>query len=568
MKILGLSAFHSNAAAALVVDGECVAAAQEERFSRIPRDAAFPKRALRHVLAKGGVEAHELDSVVFYEKPLRRFERLLYNQLRYFPAPARIFSRTMFTWLGDRMWLKNRIASELGVDPDRVLFTSHHQAHAAGAYLPSPFEEAAVLVVDGAGERSTTSLSRGEGTKLELLAELPFPHSLGLLYSAFTQYLGFEPDRDEAQVEALAAHGEPRHDEELSRILEVRDDGSFSVAADLFRFSFDGERTFGDALEEVFGPARIPGAPLDVSAAACREADLAASLQRAVERALLGLANELHRRVPSENLCVSGVLALNRTAMSRLHADGPFRNLYVQPAADDAGAALGAALLTWHVENGEASTRWRRSAADLGPELRPDPRDEARTLDGTDALVDLAARTLAEGELVGWARGLGGFGPGSMGGRVCLANPVIGDVRDKLTRGLAPRSPFLPLPIAVRAESAAELMELPEGADLPLAFGRLTVQATGLRELAPAVVGPDGSVLPRLVHADDQPVLHALLAAVERAGGPPVLVELDLAPRGEPCVRGEAEALGLFDRTELALLVVDDRVYERAPASA
>ncbi|MEM7306089.1 MAG: carbamoyltransferase N-terminal domain-containing protein [Planctomycetota bacterium] len=563
MKILGISAFHSNAAAALVVDGRCVAAAQEERFSRLPRDASFPMRAVRHVLAQAGLASEDLDLVVFYEKPLRRFERLLFNQLRHFPAPAGVFSRTMFTWLGDRLWLKNRIGSEIGVPVDRVRFTSHHQAHAASAFFPSPFDQAAVLVADGAGERSTTSLSRGDGTELELLTEIAFPHSLGLFYSAFTQFLGFEPDRDEHLVEALAAHGTPRFEKEVGELLRLADDGSFEVKSDAFRFAFDHEQMFGEELEEIFGKARIPGAPLDLTVDSCPEADLAASVQRRVEDALLGLARELKRRVPADDLCVAGTLGLNQTAMARLLREGPFDNLFVQPAADDAGGALGAALFAWHVE-ASGGERWRQNGA-LGVEPRGDVPEEASTFASSSELTTAVSAALRDEELVGWVRGRSGFGPGSFGQRVCLAIPgAKGDVRDALARGLAPREPFLPLPVLVRTERAAELLDLPEGAAGPLRYGQLAVPATArLRDAAPACVAPDGTVRPRVVSAGDEPELHAVLSEVESRGGPPLLVELELAQRGEPPVRGEAEARDLFERTQLALLVVDDRYYRR-----
>jgi carbamoyltransferase len=573
VKILGLSAFHSNAAAALVVDGECVGAAQEERFSLLPRDASFPLRAARHVLAQAGVDPAGLDRVVFYEKPLRRFERLLVHQLRNFPAPANVFARTMFTWLGDRLWLKNRIANELGVDADRVLFTGHQQAHAASAFLASPFEEAAVLVVDGAGERTTTSLARGMGSKLEMLAEIPFPHSLGLFVSAFTQLLGFEPDRDEHLFEALAAYGacsgeDAAHlDAALAELLPLAADGSYRVTQADFRFAFDHERLFGPGLERRFGAARIPGAPLELAAGG-REVDLAASVQRRVEEALLGLARELKRRVPVDALCVAGAFGLNRTAMGRLAREGPFAELYVQPAADDAGAALGAALLAWHVENPGVGARpvqraslgvETREASACAPGAGPAPVDPAER-------AERAARTLCDGGLVGWVQGRSGFGRGSGGARACFARPDA-DVRARLNRGLAPREAFLPLPIAVRAERAGELLDAPAGAAAALRDAMLAVPArAALRAAAPAVVAPDGTVAPRVVPPGDAAGVHALLAACERAGAPPVLVELELAPRGEPAVRGEREALALFARSELDLLVVGDRIYARGEA--
>ncbi len=564
MQILGLSAFGSDASAVLLRDGVVVAALQEEHFTRVPRDASFPRRALRACLREGGITTAELDWVVFHEKPLRRFERVLASQLRGFPRSAGSFSRSLFLWLGDRLWLKNRIATELGIAPERVLFSAHHESHAASAFLASPFADAAVLVVDGAGEWATTSLWRGSGPQLQLLDEQHYPHSLGLFVSAMAEHLGFAPGGGEGRLMELAAHGKPSMRAEVDRLLRVGSDGGVTLDMSCFRFDNDSERLCSDALTAVLGPARIPGAPLRRAPGDSRDADLAASVQAAVEDALLALVAELHRRAPGENLCLAGDMALNTAAVGRIVREAPFRRVFVQPAAGDAGCALGAALHVHHAVLG-AERGWHQEHVFLGESLLAEPGPESAPLRDDAAVLDALLAALQSGGLVGWVRGRNEWGPRSLGHRSLLADPRRADAGDLVSRAVKRREDFRPFSPAVPAERAAEFFDL-TGADAswPLRFMQLQVPArAAMMAAAPAAVHADGTCRPQLVHAAEDPLFHALLTRFGEATGVPLLLHTSLNLRGEPPVRGEADALALFARSELPALVVEDRLYAR-----
>ncbi|MCZ6596688.1 MAG: carbamoyl transferase [Planctomycetota bacterium] len=572
MRILGISAFHRDAAAALVVDGVPVAAAQEERFTRKRLDPAFPKRAIRYCLRAARIDSHALDHVVFYEKPLRRFERMLVTQLKAFPRSARIFSRSMFLWLGDRLWMKNRIVDELAIEPSRVLFTEHQAAHAASAFFASPFEEAAILTVDDAGEWATTALGRGSASGVEILSETYFPHSLGLLVSAITQFLGFEPGADEDKVEALAALGKPRLRAAIEELVPAGEDGGFTVDASRFRFAFDPDRLVDERLEELLGPARRPGSPLRIGAQDPRDADLAASLQEVLEDRLLALAVELARRVPSENLCYAGEVARNRRANARLLADGPFRRMFIPPAPGEAGAALGAALLAHALLSETAGAlgalRTPRAAAAtatfLGEDVDGDQNEDGRALAGENAVVDEILRRVLDGQAVGWVRGRMELGPRSLGNRSILADPRNAEARANVLRSIKKAEEFLPGTLAVTAEQALDLFEIPPGGGWPLRFGQLAVRCRdGARETLAGALLPDGTAWIQTVEAEHDPAFHRLLERFGReSDGPPVLLHETLSLRGSPMVRTGPEAVELLRRSTLDCLVVADWLYE------
>ena len=523
LKTLGISAFHRNAAAALVIDGEVASAVEEERFTRKLGEARFPIRAAQFCLGQAGISAVDLDSVVFYQKPLRRFERTLASLLGAFPASARCFSKDMFLWLGDRLWLKGRIAGELGVKPERVEFCSHHQSHASAAFFPSSFDDAAVLIVDGAGEWATTSIWRGTGDSLEARGQLQFPNSLGLVYSALTQYLGFEPEKDEHKVEALAAWGRPRFADELFGLVRLGPGGLVSIEQGPFRFRFDSELLFGEELVTLLGPARIPGGPLELEGDQRRFADIAASLQHVVEEALLHLARHAHEQVPSANLCMGGSLALNAHAMSRLHRDGPFENLFVEPLAHDAGAALGAALFA-SAAHGDAR-RPGSGVFHMGDHVRlvAEEHEELIAFSSEGGLEERVADALAAGQLVGWVRGRMTWSPHGSGCRSLFADACRASSREQLNGRVVRRDTFLPLRAVVTAEGAEALFELPTGADAPLRHGQLAVRVLdSARDRVPAVVHEDGTALVQVVDSETNPGLHRLLLAVEARSGLPL----------------------------------------------
>lgn len=564
MKVLGISAFHRNAAAALVIDGQVVAAIEEERFTRKLGESRFPIRAAQFCLGEAGISAVELDSVVFYQKPLRRFERTLANLIGSFPQSARCFSNQMFLWLGERLWTKGHIAGELGVDPSRVQFTTHHGAHAAAAFLPSGFEDAAVLIVDGVGEWDTTSLWHGHSSTLESLGQQQFPHSLGLFVAALTQYLGFEPEKDEHKLEALAAYGEPRFVDPLLELVHLEPNGIVAIDQSPFRFRYDSELLFNASLVERLGPVRLPGGPLDLIGGDRRFADVAASTQAVIERALLHLARHAHERLPSKRLCVGGSLSLNATAISRLHREGPFEELFVEPLAHDAGAALGAALVASSVagDPGSVNSDW----IGIGEFVRlvPEETGELRHFELAGELESHVAAALDEGCLVGFVNGRSAWNSNALGRRSLFADPRRADARESMNRLVVRRDAFLPMRAVVTAQSAAQLFEMPIGADSPLQHGQLVVR---VREEAkarvPAIVHANGYAHVQVVDIASQPALHRLLVAFESRTGLAIFAEADLCARGEPPVRGALEALQLFERTDLDLLVLEDHLLER-----
>jgi len=563
MRILGISAFHRDAAAALLVDGELVAAVQEERFTKKAHDPAFPKRSIRYCLDQAGILARDLDRVVFYEKPLRKFERLLAQEIRAFPRSARIFAGTMFVWLGDRLWLKTHIAEDIGVDRERILFTEHQQAHAAHAFYGSPFDEAAVLCVDDVGEWATTLLACGMGTQLSTLAELRLPHSLGLFASAITQFLGFEPGAQETVVETLSAYGEPRFADALAALVRAGEGGTFCIDEAPFRFAFDADVLFGKELTAILGEHRIPGAPLRMSPEDSRDADVAASLQQVLEERTLALATELAGRVESRNLCFGGALASNARLCARLVADSPFDALHVLAEPGKSGAALGAALYVHHQLNGA-----ERSRAPLpvfvGEAPDEEPEEGARVFPSSEAAQDELCTRLLGGGICAWMRGGMEFAARALGHRSILMDPRVDGARGKLLGAVQRSEGYLPCSVAVPAERAAEWFELPAGCDALAARGLLSMQAKeGVSSLAPSALEPDGRVRLLCVDASNDPEFHRLLTRFGETAGAPLLLHDDFALRGSPIVRSEIDAVEAFERSALDALFVEDRVYER-----
>jgi len=562
MRVLGLSAFQRSSAAALVVDGALVAASEEERFSRMRGDSRFPLRAVRFCLEQAGLQAADLDAVVFYQKPLRRFERTLLSQLRGFPRSAKSFSREMFLWLGDRLWLKGRIASELGLAPERVSFASHHESLAAAAFWPSGLDEAALLVADNVGEWATTSIGRADANGVQLTGQVRFPNSLGLFVSALTQYLGFRPELEEHKVEALAAWGSPTYQAQLSKLVGLDADGGVTIDTRAFRFQFDLDLLFDTTLVDLLGPLRIPGGPLDLEGGDRRFADIAASVQAVLEEALLHLARAAHASAPTRALCVAGTLAGNARAMACLLRDGPFEQVCVAPVPHDAGGAIGAALLAAHA-HGDAPTSVGSFTGD-DVRLVADEHTGLREFASQAALAQHVSEALAGGKLAGWVQGRAAWSAYGLGRRSVFADPRDAQAAQAIDARVARRDPFEPLMAAVTVEGAKALFELPAGAESALAGGMLALPIkNGAREVIPAVCGPGGIVRVHLVDAAGDPALHGLLTAFEARTGVLLLAEADLAPRGEPPVRGAFEALQVFERSELDLLVLGEHLLER-----
>ena len=586
--ILGISAYYHDSAACLVRDGEIVAAAQEERFTRRKHDAGFPVHAVAYCLAEGGVEPSELDYVGFYDKPLLKFERLLENYCGVAPRGLRSFLTAMPVWLKEKLFTRDQIRRALGGYAGPVLFAEHHESHAASAFYPSPFAEAAVLTMDGVGEWATSSYGVGRGKDLELLAELHYPHSLGMLYSAFTYYTGFKVNSGEYKVMGLAPYGTPRYvDLIFEKLVQLKDDGSFKLNMDFFDYPHGLTMTNG-AFDRLFGgPPRRPESRLTQ-----REMDIAASVQVVTEEIVLRMARHVQRETGMENLCLAGGVALNCVANGRLLREGPFKRLWVQPAAGDAGGAVGVALAIEHKVLG--NPRYQRSAGDgmkgsyLGPAFSDD--EIARFLAATGAgaeklplpsLIERTAELLAQEKVVGWLQGRMEFGPRALGNRSILGDPRSPRMQSVMNLKIKYRESFRPFAPSVLREHLSEWFELdvdspymllaapvsephriPMRAAQQRLFGIETLNVP--RSTVPAVTHVDYSARIQTVHAETNPTYHALLSRFHQLTGCPVLVNTSFNVRGEPIVCTPRDAYRCFMRTEMDHLVLGSFLLDKA----
>lgn len=576
MRILGVSAFYHDSAAALLDDGAIVAAAQEERFSRRKHDAGFPRGAVAWCLSQA---AGPLDAVVYYEKPLLKFERILQTALAVAPRGFRSFAAAMPDWLHEKLWLPSVIEDELaglGVRRVPVHFCGHHEAHAASAFFPSPFDRAAILTLDGVGEWTTSALGRGSGNQLELLQELRFPHSLGLLYSAFTHYCGFRVNSGEYKLMGLAPYGEPRFAQLIrERLVDVKADGSFRLDLDYFGF-LEGRAMTNRRFESLFGaPRRAPDSPLNQL-----YCDVARSIQDVTEEIVLRLARTLQRDSGEENLCLAGGVALNCVANARLLRDGPFARIWVQPAAGDAGGALGAAL-AFHY--GQGASRPPTQAGDamrgafLGPAYSTSDIDSTLRSYGLElrpmelgALHELMAVRLAAGDVVGFFQGPAEFGPRALGARSILADARPDGMQRRLNLKIKFRESFRPFAPIVLAERAAEWFDAPVPSPYmlltaPVASAHRRPAVDGgsweerlhqVRSSIPAVTHVDYSARLQTVEPSTNPALHDVLSAFAALTGCPVLVNTSFNVRGEPPVCHPREAIEGFLATDMDALAL------------
>jgi carbamoyltransferase len=599
--ILGLSAFYHDSAAALVVDGRLVAAAQEERFTRIKHDAEFPRQAVTYCLGAAGLTASQLDYVAFYDKPLLKFDRLLETYLAFAPRGLRSFFQAMPQWLQGKLNLRRTLRKELGIGKQPpILFLEHHESHAASAFFPSPFEEAAILTLDGVGEWASASLGVGRGREIQITHEQHFPHSLGLLYTAFTYYCGFKVNSGEYKLMGLAPYGEPRFADLIRvHLVEVRPDGSLRLDQSYFNYC-TGLTMTSERFHRLFGgPPRKPESPIEQ-----RHMDLAASIQVVTEEIVLNAARHVHAQTGLTNLCLAGGVALNCVATGRLLREGPYKQIWVQPAAGDAGGALGSALFVWHqllekprtpgVPDGQCGSL-------LGPEYSPD--EIAAVLQDVGAvyeraqdeaeLCDRVAKLLAAGQVVGWFQGRMEFGPRALGARSILGDPRDTDMQSRMNLKIKLRESFRPFAPIVLAEAVQEHFEFPPGHDSPYMLivapvknpASRTLGPSGTRSAAsgasrrgfdrlkdprppiPAVTHVDWSARLQTVDAVRNPRLHRLLQAFRDQTGCPVLVNTSFNVRGEPIVCTPRQAWDCFAATEIDALVMGDFVLLKSQQS-
>ena len=588
MLILGISAYYHDSAAALLADGKIIAAAQEERFSRKKHDAHFPAQAIRYCLKEANAPLTAIDYVVFYDKPLVKFERLLETYLAYAPSGFRSFLVAMPVWLKEKLFLKDLLRKELSALGEctikqlpPLLFTEHHQAHAASAFFASPFENAAVLCMDGVGEWATTSVWLGQGNTLTPQWQIDFPHSLGLLYSAFTYYTGFKVNSGEYKLMGLAPYGEPKYTELiLSKLLSLKEDGTFRMEMRYFNYA-NGLTMTNRHFDALFGdPPRKPEAPVTQ-----REMDLAASIQRVTEEIVLRLGRSVQQELGVEYLCLAGGVALNCVANGRLLREGPYRDIWIQPAAGDAGGALGAALAGWH----QYQEKPRRvngcdhmAGSYLGPrfseaEIRMalDSLGASYTrLDDTELMPRLADLLAQEG-VIGWFQGRMEFGPRALGGRSIIGDPRSSAMQSVMNLKIKYRESFRPFAPSVLAERAADYFQLdrespymllvaPVAESLRIAMTPEQQQLFGIEKLKvprseiPAVTHVDYSARVQTVQAETNPRFYALLRAFETRTGCPVLVNTSFNVRGEPIVCTPEDAYRCFMRTEMDYLVLEN----------
>ncbi len=588
MNILGISAYYHDSAAALVRDGEIVAAAQEERFSRKKHDARFPVGAIDSCLQQGGIALADIDEVVFYDKPLVKFERLLETYLSYAPQGFRSFVAAMPIWLKEKLYLKATLKKELAAlggikekDLPALLFAEHHQSHAASAFYPSPFERAAVLCLDGVGEWATTSVWLGEGNQLIPQWELDFPHSLGMLYSAFTYYTGFRVNSGEYKLMGLAPYGEPKYvDLILDHLIDLKEDGTFRLNMKYFNYA-TGLTMTNRRFADLFGaPARTPETDI-----AQKEMDIARSIQAVTEEVVLRLARTVHKELDVDYLCLAGGVALNCVANGRILRESPFKDIWIQPAAGDAGGALGAALVVWHEYHDQPrSVNGHDSMAGsyLGPrfsdnEIRAQLDAQGAVYEQLDAgqMPERLGDILADEKVVGWFQGRMEFGPRSLGGRSIIGDPRSEKMQSVMNLKIKYRESFRPFAPAVLAEDVSEYFELDRPSPYMLIVApvqeKLRIEMSdeqnrlfGIDKLnvrrsqIPAITHVDYSARVQTVHRETNPHFHAVLESFKAKTGCSVLVNTSFNVRGEPIVCTPEDAYRCFMRTEMDYLVVEN----------
>jgi carbamoyltransferase len=597
MHILGISAFYHDSAAALVTDGVVVGAVQEERFTRKKHDPSFPRQAIASVLSEVGRKLSEVDFVVFYDKPFIKFERLLETYLAVAPRGFRSFAMAIPLWLKEKLFQKNMLKNALReFDPNfdverRLLFTEHHLAHAASAFFPSPFSDAVILTMDGVGEWATTTIGRGQDHRIQIEKEIHFPHSLGLLYSAFTYYTGFKVNSGEYKVMGLAPYGEPVYAQTiLDHLIDLKPDGSFRLNLDYFNYCA-GLTMTNDRFDRLFGaPPKQPDEPLDQ-----RHMNLAASIQAVTEEVVLRLTRAAAKEYPNRPLCLAGGVALNCVANGKILRDGHFPDVWIQPAAGDAGGALGAALAAYHMHAGKPrqiaseknGVRDGMSGSYLGPSFEQSDIEQRMRAAGArysvcdePALLVRTANALASNQAVGWFQGRMEFGPRALGNRSILADPRSPDMQKNLNLKVKYRESFRPFAPAVRREDVADWFEL--DVDSPYMLLVADIAKTRRRTMSeaenalfgidklnvprsdiPAVTHIDYSARIQTVHRDTNARFHALLSAFQEQTGCPILVNTSFNVRGEPIVLTPEDAFRCFMGSGLDVLVCGNCFLEK-----
>ena len=568
MNILGISCFYHDAAAALLVDGKLVAAAEEERFSRKKHDSGFPERAIAFCLRHAGLSSAQVDYVVFYEKPFLKFDRILKSCIETYPRSCTLFREAMIHWLFDKLWIKSLLEEKLGIASERILFSQHHLSHAASAFLCSPFEKAAILTVDGVGEWHTATVGKGEGNRISLLYEMNFPHSVGLLYSVFTAFLGFEVNEGEYKVMGMAPYGEPIYCDKIRKVVKVFEDGSLWLDPRYFCHHYSGTRIFSGDFLRLFGKPRDP----KISDALEKDyADLAASIQRITEEIVVKMARHAHTVTGLDRLCLAGGVALNTVANWKILRETPIRELFVQPASGDSGGALGAALYAASLLGEPRNfvmehAYWGASFADEEV-LRFFEEKKIPFWKAPDegALVERVIHHLEKGSVVGWMQGRFEWGPRALGNRSILADPRRAEMKDIVNRKIKFREPFRPFAPSVLSDRIEEYFELQNGeGGYPPRFMLLVPPVRQeKRPVIPAVTHVDGTGRLQAVVKETNALYYRLIKRFEEKTGVPVVLNTSFNLKGEPIVSSPEDAYSTFVRSGMDALAIGPFVVEK-----
>ncbi|MDI6759785.1 MAG: carbamoyltransferase [Candidatus Brocadiaceae bacterium] len=569
MYILGISAYYHDSAAALIKDGRVVAAVEEERLSRIKHDNGFPTKAIEYCLAQEGVSINDVDYVVFYEKPFLKFERILMTSFGTFPSSYRFFREAMLNMLKEKLWVKELIQRKLKYQKE-VLFVEHHLSHAASAFFCSPFQEAAILTADGVGEWTTTTLGIGKDVEIKLLKEMRFPHSLGLLYSTFTAFLGFEVNEGEYKVMGMAPYGEPRYLDKVYKLLRVADDGSFWLDMQYFSYHYSPDQTFNGNFVKLFGEPRGKSAS-GGDVVDKHYADIAASIQKALEETLLKMVRYLYKETGLKKLCLAGGVALNSVANGRLLRESEFDDIFIQPAAGDSGGAIGAALYVYHSLLGK-KRQFIMEHAYLGPEFR---QAEIETFlkdnhipfqsFGEEELLETVAEALSRGKVLGWFQGRTEWGPRALGDRSILADPRREEMKNIVNSKIKFRELFRPFAPSVLVEKAEDFFELPKAErHFPARFMLyVTPVKEEKRKQVSAITHVDGSARPQIVFKEQNPLYYGLIERFASLTGVPLLLNTSFNLKGEPIVCTPQDAFNTFTRSGLDLLVLGNCLIKK-----
>ncbi len=582
VKIIGISAFYHDSAAALIIDGKIIACAQEERFSRIKNDSEFPQQALEFCLEQGSKELgqpltiNDIDYLVFYEKPILKFERILLSCLKYFPKTFWFFVKSMITWFSDKLWMKGKLAELSGISPEKIVFSQHHLSHACSSYFCSEYNEAAILTIDGVGEWATTTIGHAKGNQIKLLEEIRFPNSIGLLYSTLTAFLGFEVNEGEYKVMGMASYGQPKYVEQIKQMFKLNDDASFYNVEKFYAYLYDPAKSYTQELEKLLGKPRERGDRFFVDPENTERdqhyADIARSLQVITEDAVLALARRAQELTGSKNLCFSGGVALNCVANARILRELDYEDVFVQPAAGDSGSALGAAFYAYNillnnpkVDSGFSHPYWGTEISDeeVKQEIKARGLTKVTRFNSFEELVTKLAEILNSEKVIGWCQGRFEWGPRSLGTRSIIASAAKAEMRDTVNLKIKFREAFRPFAPAVIEEAADQYFDLEHKTKTSMYKYMLATCPVKQGKLLEAITHVDGSGRAQTVNRETNAKFYDLLKAYEKLSGIPVLINTSYNLRGEPIVRTASDAMNTFYKSGLDALAINNYLIEK-----